>query len=1038
MVAFLTLLCVFCFTRTKKLGQQADARELCALYIHSGVPIYPYSLGHSYHTLIWRMGVEAREMKKRNTDSNNSSAVDFPSNNNTTNNDGDGRVAGGRGEDDDDDRNNTSSATTHHRGAVERFSTERYETRAREGYSSNFTYLEEKSIYLIEAGTATTETTSPASRRTSAYHRDLAQILRRQFMLSPTPLLRHQQHHQLQHVNHFATTAAATVDDPMLVAHASLLARSATMMAAAGGGLMQDRERGGASSSTGGNNTNTTRPRRRYSNSYSEQGMIKPPKIPVTIHRHLLDQHLLGRPSVNDNDGTMVASPVSLSVDFFHPHFSLGHHRQSSMKRKGAPTPTGNSADPGSAANGNGNGVAGQLLPAWNNAVGLGALVGGSNNQNESIATGNTNSHNGPGSLLHPNTASATNVGIFGDEDDSDSESEIAMRAAQSMMMTANADNNTLLEPPTGVAVALEPDSQRIEASNSQRNLVESPIFQPAPSSVSCINVLSSIDLEVYNSSSINSKAIVDKHDSREMRNHLATRFGVYRRRLEALVTHGDSVGFEECILDFWDEFLPQTANIQYYDCSTPVPRLTGLQKFLTKPCPKAIGIVQCEIERIRLNPKKKRVNMKERFFPKYEYRLFIRHNPVQSSENEAKARRDTVLMMAKNKGRKHVEGAALPQGKKGSNNYYLYMPRQDDVEDHYEAANQENEITKPVPNGASLSPQSQDGSVLLGRLQSNFIGTEFQIFTPQVRKPGNPKTMARSMTTPVGSTGVSSDDEFGYGSGLLSDNASSSYRRKSRFGRLSLRRNSTAEQPTIVEEETSRFSNRGLRRSRSSGDICSTHNRLGRTSRRAIANTGTAETAEPQRLVLCEEEDGAITYTANLLGSRPRIMDVCVPKVEFEGLPGAEWRKYVENCVSSDESSGSRMLNHLKQIQSRMENEDQGRVVHVGAGTRENGDENQRGYTPPGDFGLLALQNRPPWWNIELGSFVLNFGGRVSVASVKNFQLCDRSDQDYIMLQFGRIAGRHSFTMDFQHPLTPVQAFAIAISSLQSKISLS
>jgi hypothetical protein len=74
-------------------------------------------------------------------------------------------------------------------------------------------------------------------------------------------------------------------------------------------------------------------------------------------------------------------------------------------------------------------------------------------------------------------------------------------------------------------------------------------------------------------------------------------------------------------------------------------------------------------------------------------------------------------------------------------------------------------------------------------------------------------------------------------------------------------------------------------------------------------------------------------------------------------------------------------------------------------------------------------------WWNIELGAFVLNFGGRVKVASVKNFQLCERDVQDHIM-QFGRIEGRHSFTMDFQYPLTPMQAFAIAISSLQSKIS--
>jgi len=84
---------------------------------------------------------------------------------------------------------------------------------------------------------------------------------------------------------------------------------------------------------------------------------------------------------------------------------------------------------------------------------------------------------------------------------------------------------------------------------------------------------------------------------------------------------------------------------------------------------------------------------------------------------------------------------------------------------------------------------------------------------------------------------------------------------------------------------------------------------------------------------------------------------------------------------------------------------------------------------------GLMVLQNRPPWWNVELNAFVLNFGGRVKVASVKNFQLVERPDSDHVM-QFGRIEGRHSFTVDFEWPLSPVQAFGIAISSLQSKIS--
>jgi hypothetical protein len=208
------------------------------------------------------------------------------------------------------------------------------------------------------------------------------------------------------------------------------------------------------------------------------------------------------------------------------------------------------------------------------------------------------------------------------------------------------------------------------------------------------------------------------------------------------------------------------------------------------------------------------------------------------------------------------------------------------------------------------------------------------------------------------------------------------------------------------------------------------TYSRSSRKSRRAIAHA--IEPAEPQLFqptYLCEREEGAITYTANLLGNRPRIMDVCIPKVSSDGVAADEWKRYLELCSEeNDGGSANTMLTCFKQLQQRLENPN-----HQHDENASNGDNED---VAPDDYGLLALQNRPPWWNIELGAFVLNFGGRVSVASVKNFQLCDRSNQDHIMLQFGRIHGRHSFTMDFQHPLTAVQAFAIAISSLQSKIS--
>jgi hypothetical protein len=202
-----------------------------------------------------------------------------------------------------------------------------------------------------------------------------------------------------------------------------------------------------------------------------------------------------------------------------------------------------------------------------------------------------------------------------------------------------------------------------------------------------------------------------------------------------------------------------------------------------------------------------------------------------------------------------------------------------------------------------------------------------------------------------------------------------------------------------------------------------STGRRSIRGNRRAIAN----DTQQPQNIEsnFCwiEEDDGGIIYTANLLGSRPRIMDVCIPKV-IGGVAGEEWRRYLDGCDDMDES---RILSCFKQLNQR----------HLDDLGMDENTENEHHLSENTDFGLMTLQNRPPWWNVELGSFVLNFGGRVSVASVKNFQLCERTDHDTILLQFGRIKGRHAFTMDFQYPLTAVQAFSIAISSLQSKMSL-
>ena len=61
-----------------------------------------------------------------------------------------------------------------------------------------------------------------------------------------------------------------------------------------------------------------------------------------------------------------------------------------------------------------------------------------------------------------------------------------------------------------------------------------------------------------------------------------------------------------------------------------------------------------------------------------------------------------------------------------------------------------------------------------------------------------------------------------------------------------------------------------------------------------------------------------------------------------------------------------------------------------------------------------------------------LNFDGKVTMASIKNFILCN-NEQEQIM-QFGR-TGNNDFYLDVQWPLSLFQAFAIALSSFDSKL---
>ena len=142
--------------------------------------------------------------------------------------------------------------------------------------------------------------------------------------------------------------------------------------------------------------------------------------------------------------------------------------------------------------------------------------------------------------------------------------------------------------------------------------------------------------------------------------------------------------------------------------------------------------------------------------------------------------------------------------------------------------------------------------------------------------------------------------------------------------------------------------------------------------------------------------ELGAILYATNTtLGAKgPRKMKVCISKEDDDGNP-LVWQP----TNKEDE----RMVTCFKKETSNIDK-------------------------------LLCLENTPPKWNEEVGAYVLNFHGRVTQSSVKNFQLCDHSDEQKQIMQFGR-TGKDEFSLDVQWPMSPFQAFAVALSSFDSKL---
>jgi hypothetical protein len=141
--------------------------------------------------------------------------------------------------------------------------------------------------------------------------------------------------------------------------------------------------------------------------------------------------------------------------------------------------------------------------------------------------------------------------------------------------------------------------------------------------------------------------------------------------------------------------------------------------------------------------------------------------------------------------------------------------------------------------------------------------------------------------------------------------------------------------------------------------------------------------------------ELGAISYERlNYLsqfksGSQPRKLSIVIPPLDAEAVP-------VANTYMQKDRAQHSLEKCLKDP--------------VEATARE----------------CYTLVSKEP--TFENGNYRLNFSGRVTLPSVKNFQLVSTDNKSDIICQFGKV-GDDTFHLDFKRPVTAMQAFAFALS---------
>ena len=238
-------------------------------------------------------------------------------------------------------------------------------------------------------------------------------------------------------------------------------------------------------------------------------------------------------------------------------------------------------------------------------------------------------------------------------------------------------------------------------------------------------------------------------------------------------------------------------------------------------------------------------------------------------------------------------------------------------------------------------------------------------------------------------------------------------------------------------------------------------------------------------RASMCEL--GAVRYTQNRIRSTvgPRRVQVCLPAIKQVANSRSPRQERRAPMIIPAPLPGSCQYRRMRDSNIHQPAKCEPEVVGEDTSSAESGDEKQKcgaeadkwaskvhisserkeslaqilkrgpDHSHDARDEVMFAKNKEPYWLDAIQAYSLDFQGRVTLPSNKNFQLLMENgpleddcatreplgSKSEIVLQFGKVEDNlvlEMYTMDVQWPLSPLQAFGICLSACDRKLLLS